>query len=325
MIIMKIGLLIYPGCVVSGLFAFAELLEAANKRTGKNIFTTHWLGVNDKDVDLSTGSKKPIMTMKVEGTLLNTSVDALLIPGFWTNHPEHVEHAMDKYQPLITALNKLPITTQIWGYCTAVCFMAASGRLDHKLATVTWWLADFVQNNYPKVNWSFSQTYISEEQHRTASGLNGYLPIAQEFISEQCGHDVLRDIIELMMIPKSEKSSQPFTQIKLIKLEDKLLREIYIWVEKTPATKLTISVLAKHLNQTERTLARKVKQATNSSLASFIRLIKLQQASEFLIYSRKPINLISDALGFSDDAAFRRTFKKVSSFTPTQYREAFQR
>jgi transcriptional regulator GlxA family with amidase domain len=325
MVTMKIGLLIYPGCVVSGLFAFAELLEAANKRAGKNFFTIHWLGVDGKDVAISTGSKKPIMTMKVEGALSNTSIDALLIPGFWTNNPRHVEHAISQYQPLITALKKLPVTTQVWGYCTAVCFMAASGRLDNKLATATWWLADFVQNNYPTVNWSFSQTYISEEQNGTASGLNGYLPIVQELINEQCGHDVLRDIIEMMMVPKPEKSSQPFSQIKLIKLEDKLLRKIYIWVENTSATKLTISVLANHLNQTERTLARKVKQATDMSLASFMRLIKLHQASEYLIYSQKPINIISDALGFSDDAAFRRTFKKVSSFTPTQYRQAFQR
>ena len=110
-----------------------------------------------------------------------------------------------------------------------------------------------------------------------------------------------------------------------MKLDDKLLRKIYIWVEKTSATELTISVLGKHLNQTERTLARKVKQATNLSLASFMRLIKLHQASEFLIYSRQLINLISDALGFSDDAAFRRTFKKVSSYTPSEYRQAFQR
>jgi len=325
MVTMNIGLLIYPGCVVSGLFAFAELLEVANKRAGKPLFTTQWVGVDGKDVAITTGSKTPVMTMKVEGTLLNTAIDALLIPGFWTNHPRHVERAIDAYQPLISALKKLPPTTQVWGYCTAVCVMAASGRIDNQLATATWWLADFAQNNYPTVNWSFSQTYTFEGQNRTASGLNGYLPIAQALIDEQCGQDVLRDIIELMIIPKPEKSAQPFTQIKLMKLDDKLLREIYIWVEKTPATELTISVLAKHLNQTERTLARKVKQATDLSLASFMRLIKLHQASEFLIYSRKPINLISDALGFSDDAAFRRTFKKVSSYTPSEYRQAFQR
>jgi len=325
MMTIKIGLLVYPGCVVSGLFAFAELLEVANKRAGKTLFTTQWLGVDSKDVAISTGSKTPVTTMKVEGTLSNTSIDALLVPGFWTNHQRHVERAIGAYQPLISALRKLPVTTQVWGYCTAVCFMAASGRIDHQQATATWWLADFVQSNYPSVDWSFSQTYIFEGQNRTASGLNGYLPIAQALIEEQCGQDVLRDIIELMIIPKPEKSAQPFTQIKLMELDNKLLREIYIWVEKTPATELTISVLAQHINQTERTLARKVKQATDLSLASFMRLIKLHQASELLIYSRRSINLISDALGFSDDAAFRRTFKKVSSYTPGEYRQAFQR
>lgn len=322
---MKIGLLIYPGCVVSGLFAFAELLEVANKRAGKSLFAIHWLGVDDADVEITTGGKTPVVTMHVEGTILNTAIDALLIPGFWTSHPNEVQNTIIRYKPLISALKTLPDTTQVWGYCTAVCFIAAAGRVDNQLATATWWLAEFVKQNYPAVNWNFGQTYTYEGLNRTASGLNGYLPIAQALIEEQCGQDVLRDIIELMIIPKPEKTAQPFTQIKLMKLDDKLLRGIYIWAEKTPATAMTVSALAKHLNQTERTLARKVKQTTDLSLASFMRLIKLHQASELLIYSPKPINLISDALGFSDDAAFRRSFKKVSSYTPSEYRQAFQR
>jgi len=322
---MNIGLLVYPGCVASGLFAFAELLEVTNKRAGIALFKTQWLGIDGKAVPITTGNKIPIATIEVEGSFLNTPIDALLIPGFWTNDSRHVEHKIDTYKPLISALTKLPASTQLWGYCTAVCVMAASGRINNQQATATWWLADFVQNNYPTVDWSFSQTYTFESQNRTASGLNGYLPIAQAVIEEQFGHEVLRDVIDLMIIPKPEKSAQPFTQIKLMKLNDKLLREIYIWVERTAATELTIAVLAKHLKQTERTLARKVKQATSLPLAGFMRLIKLHQASELLIYSRKPINLISDALGFSDDAAFRRTFKKVSSYTPSEYRQEFQR
>jgi len=325
MVTMNIGLLVYPGCVVSGLFAFAELLEVANKRAGKTLFNTLWIGIDEQDVSVTTGNKTPVTTIKVQGSLQSTRLDAVLIPGFWTNNQSHVERAMHTYSPLISALKILPSTTQVWGYCTAVCLMAASGRIDHQRATATWWLADFVQNNFPSVNWSFSHTSIFEAKNNTASGLNGYLPIAQALIEEHCGQDVLRDIIELMIIPKPEKSAQPFTQIKLMKLEDKLLRAIYIWVENTPATELTISVLAKHLNKTERTLARKVKQSTDLSLASFMRLIKLHQASELLTYSSKPINLISDALGFSDDAAFRRTFKKVSTYTPSEYRQTFQR
>lgn len=322
---MKIGLLAYSGCVASGLFAFAELLEVANKRAGKRCFETKWIGVNQQNVAISTGGKKTITDIHVEGTLLDDDLEAILIPGFWTNHQQHVEQALNAYQPIVTSLKQLPAHTEIWSYCTAVCILAATGYLDQQPATATWWLADYAQSHSPKVAWNFSQTYVFHNRFATASGLNGYLPIAQALIEKNCGKEVLRDIIDLMILPKPETSAQPFKQIKLMTLEDKLLRTIFMWVEQTPASELNIKALAAELNQTERTLTRKVKIATKLSCASFMRLIKLHQASEYLIYSRKPINIISDILGFSDDAAFRRTFKKVSSFTPSEYRQAFQR
>jgi hypothetical protein len=87
-----------------GLFAFAELLEVANKRAGKQLFTTQWVGVDEKDVEITTGSKTPIMTMKIDDTLINASLDGLLVPGFWTSNPSHVERVLKSYQGLISAL-----------------------------------------------------------------------------------------------------------------------------------------------------------------------------------------------------------------------------
>lgn len=322
---MNIGLLVYPGCVVSGLFAFSELLEVANRRANQSYFSFTWIGVDDKDVAITTGNNRVTTLCKVEASILESNVDAILIPGFWTSRQEHVVQAMESYQALIEALAQLPKKTPVWGYCTAVSLMAAANRLDKKQATATWWLSDFLQNQFPEVQWRFSQTHIAGIQNQTASGLNGYLPIAQSLIETKYGEGVLRDIADLMILPKPDESARPFIQIKLMDLDDKLLRQVYIWVEKTPATKLAIADLAKQVNQTERTLARKVKLATELSVASFMRLIKLNQASDLLIYSRKPINWISDSLGFSDDAAFRRMFKKISSYTPTEYRQKFQR
>ncbi len=128
-----------------------------------------------------------------------------------------------------------------------------------------------------------------------------------------------------MLIPKPERTAQPFTQIKLIDIQDKLLRQIYIWTEQTPACELNIAALAKDLNMTERTLARKVSDTAKLPLAKYMRLIKLNQASDLLIYSNLSINMISHNLGFSDDAAFRRSFKQVSNYTPAEYRQTFKR
>lgn len=322
---MKIGLLVYPECVSSGIFAFAELLDVANKRLGKKVFDVSWIGVDLKEVPISIGGHSIVSIIKVSGTILSRPLDAILIPGFWTNYQQHVEDTLKINNRLILALKRLPAKTKLWSYCTGVCMHAESGRLNQKDATATWWISDYVEKNYPKVNWSFSQTCLFQNDSATASGLNGYLPIAQALIKKYCGNDVLKDIIELMILPKPEITAHPFQQIKLVKMEDKLLRSIFLWVEQRPASELSISALAKELNQTERTLARKVKLATKISCANFMRLIKLHQASEYLIYSQKTISVISDALGFSDDAAFRRSFKRESTLTPGEFRRLFQR
>ena len=322
---MKIGLLVYPGCVSSGLFAFAELMEVANKRSGKNVFNISWIGAGLNDVPISAGGKTPVSTIKVSATIGSEELDAILIPGFWTNYQKHVEQSLKANHNIISALKKLPVSTKLWSYCTGVCMHAESGRLDQKNATATWWIFDYVEYNYSKVNWSFTQTCLFQAGSATASGLNGYLPIAQTLIENYCGNDVLKDIVELMILPKPEIIAQPFKQIKLIKLEDKLLRSIFIWVEKTPANELPLSALSAELNQTERTLARKVKLVTKLSCVNFMRLIKLHQAGEYLIYSQKTISAISNILGFTDDAVFRRSFKNASTFTPGKYRSLFQR
>jgi transcriptional regulator GlxA family with amidase domain len=322
---MKIGLAVFPGCVASGLFAFAELLEAANRRSGKNTFEVIWVGIDLEPVPITIGQQKAPLSLNPEMVMTDGSLDAVLLPGFWTDGELKTDKVLASKKTLLASLKQIPSATDIWSYCSSVCLLAETGRLENKEATSTWWLADYLQKKYSNVHWRFTQTCIVDAGISTASGVNGYLPIAQALITRVCGQDVMRDIVDLMVIPRPEKTNQPFQNINLMFFEDKLLRQIYVWVEKMPATELLISNLAKTLHLTERTVSRKVKAATTLSCAHFMRLIKMHQASEYLIYSSDSIQVISERLGFSDDAAFRRTFKSASSYTPSDYRQTFKR
>jgi len=321
---MKIGLVVAPGCVVSGLFAFAELLEAANNRAGKQFFESVWVGVDLNNVLVTTGSKAMTVSISPSTTLADHSLDAILLPGFWTQGIRQVAPLLNSKQALQRALNQMPSHIGIWAYCTSVCLLAASGRLNHQVATATWWLADYVQEHYPKVNWNFTQIFERQGKDATASGVNGYLPIAQALIAKHYSQDILRDIIDLMVVPKPN-NNQRLQLIGLMQLEDRLMQKIYVWTENTPATELTIKSLAQALNLTERTVARKVKANTKLSCAHFMRLIKLYQATEYLIYGSETVSSIAIRLGYSDDAAFRRTFKKILGYTPVAYRQEFKR
>jgi len=322
---MKIGLVAYPGCIASGLLAFAELISAANLRAGQASLEIMWVGENKKELGLTLGASATPISIKIEEYLWHESLGLIILPGFWSGGSLKVESHLAKHEPIIQALNKLQDSQSVWTYCTGACLLAASGKLDDKQATSTWWLAKFLQQKYPRVAWRFNQISILNQFHNTASGVNGYLLFAQSLIESHYGVDVWRDITDVMVIAHPDKTAQPFSQISMMNLNDKLMAQIFLWVENTAATDLSLQNLAQGLNQSSRTLSRKVKAASGLSCAQFMRLVKLSQVGERLSYGGQSVNVIGHELGYSDDAALRRSFKKETGYTPGEFRQAFKR
>lgn len=203
--------------------------------------------------------------------------------------------------------------------------MAATGRLNGQKATVTWWLADMMRQRHPKTIWQTERTSVCNLHTATASGVNGYLPIAQALIEERLSAEAYRDLTKLMVLPRPERTHHAFQSMNLIEQPDQLLRKLYAITEQIPAAEVTVRRLAAELNTTERTLARKVNAATGLPVASYLRRIKLNQASERLIHTSASANTISTELGFSSDSSMRRMFKDLTALTPTEYRQAFGR
>lgn len=322
---MRIGLVVYPGCMASGLLAFAELLEAANQRSGKTQFDVVWTGANDKPVNIQVTRYGANVSVVPALPMTDDSLEALLIPGFWTDGEDDLSGLLDNYDDLISTLKGISPSTQLWAYCSAVSLLAEAGLLKNRRATSTWWLTDFLSVRNRETFWRFSQTFVADGNVMTASGVNGHLPIAQAIIEQELRHNILRDIIEVMVVPKPEHRVTPLRAVNMMQFEEPLIRRVYAWAEETAANCLMVSALAQVLHTTERTLARKVKATTGLSCAHFMRLVKVKQASDYLIYSSQSVSQISDLLGFTDDMSFRRTFKNITGYTPSDYRSHFGR
>ena len=315
---MKIGLLLYSSCMQAGLFAFADLAQSVNKRTGTEFFKLVWVSLSVEPVTCAHGN-----VLTPQNRLEDAELDALLIPGLWGSGD--ITAMLEHHSALIAAISKLDSHTALWSYCTGVSIVAATGRLNSHKATITWWMAERAQQIFPDVDWQLRETCISDRQYTTASGANGYLPICLRIIDAQLGESVTREITKFMVLPKPERGYLPFQSVDLVYLDDKLMQSIFLWVEKIKAKKLSVTELAKHLNMSERSLARKVKATIGKSCSKFIEQIKLNQASEQLILTSRSIGQVSEDLGYVDDTTFRRAFKRITGSTPSQYREMFKR
>lgn len=317
---LRIGLLLYPGCMPAGLFAFADLLHGANRRAGKVLFETVFVARRAGAVECAHGQSLSA-TAAVDGA----GLDAVLVPGFWAESPRHVPATLAANGELLRVLAGLGKRVAVWSYCSGVCLAAATGRLNGEPATVTWWLADAMRQAFPKVRWQIEHTSVWNRRSATASGVNGHLPLAQALVERRLSVEAYQDLTQLMVLPRPERSHHVFRTLSLAGQPDRLMRQLHAVAERLPASEATVSRLAQALNTSERTLARKVAAATGSSVASHVRRIKLHQVSERLVHTSAPASTISADLGFSSDSAMRRMFKELTAMTPAQYRQAFGR
>jgi transcriptional regulator GlxA family with amidase domain len=317
---LRIGLLLYPKCMPAGLFAFADLVHAANRRSGGRLFEPVFVAVQAGVVECAHGQ-----ALKAAGTIEDTRLDAILVPGFWAESPRQISNALSDNATLIASLAGMRTSVMVWGYCTGVCLLAATGRLNGEKATVTWWLADMMRKRYPKAVWQSERESVFNLRTATASGVNGYLPIAQALIEKSLSAEAFRDLTTLMVLPRPERTHEAFQAMNMVEQSDRLMRKLYAITEQIPAAEVTVRRLARELNTTERTLARKVMAATGFSVANYLRRIKLNQVSERLILTSAPASTIGAELGFSSDSSMRRMFKDLTALTPAEYRQAFGR
>ncbi len=311
---MNLGLLLYPGCLPTGLFAASDLLLAANLRLGRELFRFQWLSPDGRPVASANGPALPAEPLG------DARLDALLIPGAWRD-ADHVPAPGD--DALAAALASLDHDVRLLSYCTGVCLVAAAGKLDDHPATTTWWLASVAGKHWPKVHWKLTETAVHGPRHATASGVNGHLPLTMRLIEEYGGTAVAEDIHAAMVLPRPGRHHTPFQTLTALLQQSPLIRRLVHWVEATPATDLTLPRAAAHLHLTERTLARRLKTETGDSAAHLIRLIKFNQVSDRLLTSTDPVGRISDLLGFADDTTLRRGFKRLTGLTPAAYRRRY--
>ena len=74
------------------------------------------------------------------------------------------------------------------------------------------------------------------------------------------------------------------------------------------------------LSMSERTLARKVVEATGKSTQSLIQNVRLRRARVLIETTNLSVEIIAEKVGYQDGSALRRLMKKVMGSTPSQFR-----
>jgi len=314
---LKIGLLMYPSCMPTGLFALADLFHAVNRRMGRPMLEVLWLSVNDKTVVMPRGpALKPAHA-------LHERCDAYLLPGFWAESASDIEHILGQQATLLEWLRQLPKQTPVWSYCMGVALLAESGRLNKCRATATWWLEQPLRQRFAQVDWDFHQAVVKDRQLLTAAGANGYWALAGKLLPAWLSPEAMRDVGLAMLMPRSNMAHPAFRPVELLAQHDLRLQRLIAHAQSLPARHMNLDAAAQYLAVSTRTLSRLIGQSTEMSAGEWLRLVKLRQVGNALLSSDAPVKSICEELGFADEASLMRSFKRVTGMTTAQYRQQY--
>lgn len=86
---------------------------------------------------------------------------------------------------------------------------------------------------------------------------------------------------------------------------------------------IKVSEIAQAAKMSVSTLERNFKSQMGTTPKKFILQAKISKACEHLVSSNLPVKSIGEELGFSDNASFARSFKRLMGFSPSAYRRQF--
>lgn len=103
--------------------------------------------------------------------------------------------------------------------------------------------------------------------------------------------------------------------------KSKFLQELDEYLESHLNKKVEVNDLCKHFGYGRTKLYEVASMHLNMSVAKYIVYFKMEKAKELLSDGHLKIIDVADALGFDDFNYFSKVFKRVTSLTPSEYRE----
>ncbi|ETZ24339.1 GlxA family transcriptional regulator [Pedobacter sp. V48] len=318
-----ISILVPKGAILGSLEGSRQLFSQVNeffKAKGQPpLFKVQLVGLS-KETPVS-GGLFTVNTDLLIGDIEKT--DLIIIPAI----DGEINGAIEKNKDFIPWIVKqYKEGAEIASLCLGAFLLASTGLLKGKKCATHWLAENDFRRMFPDVSLVTEKIITDEHGIYSSGGAFSYLNLILYLIEKYAGREIAVLSAKVFAIELDRESQLSFTIFQGQKEhEDESVKKIQEFIENNFQEKITIDQLASMQAIGRRNLERRFKKATSNTIVEYIQRVKMEAAKISLESSRENINEVMYKVGYTDNKAFRTTFKRITGLSPIQYRSKYNR
>jgi transcriptional regulator GlxA family with amidase domain len=208
----------------------------------------------------------------------------------------------------------------VCGSCNGAFLLGEAGLLDGRRCTTTWWRHEELKQRYPRAIAAWGAPMIDDHRVVTAGGPLSWIDLSLYVIRTLCGPEAAKTAADFTVVDTVPSTQTIYVPPGHLAASNPFLLEAERLVRQAGEAAMTAQDLARVLGTSERTLHRRLKDASGETPKGFIDRVRFETARLLLETSVTSVKQLAAASGYSDETSFRRAFQRYSGMTPGAYR-----
>lgn len=319
-----------PETAGSALYGMVDVLSAAG-----NIWQT-LVGSEPShrlfDVRIVAVSREPFRCGNAIPVTPDVSVDedpkadVVIVPEIWLGPQESIS---GRHDALIEWLRRrYRAGAKLYSACSGAVLLAETGLLDGCDATSHWGYEHLFRRHYPKVRFRPEPNLaFADPAGRivTAGGTTSWHDLALHIIARHASPDEAMRIAKVYLLKWHGEGQLPYAElVRRSPHADAVVKACEAWLSGHFREADAIEQAVQRAGIPERTLKRRFKAATGTTLIEYVQNVRIEHAKDLLESGALPVDEISVQAGYEDASFFRRLFRRRTGLSPSQYRRMFR-
>lgn len=206
------------------------------------------------------------------------------------------------------------------GSCNGVFLLGEAGLLDGRRCTTTWWRHNELKSRYPRADAAWGASLIEDGRVVTAGGPLSWIDLTLHVIRALLGPEAAKKAADFTVVDTVPSTQAIYVPPGHLSASNPFLLEAEHIVRQAGEAPLSSVELARALGVSERTLHRRLKDATGETPKHFLDRVRFDTTRMLLETTRNSVKQLAAASGYADETSFRRAFRRYSGMTPGAYR-----